>query len=82
MACCGKHRTRTVQPAVAPRTITPQTPSAQYFAYFGQTGLTAVGPVTGRQYRFAHPGATLAVDQRDAPGLAGVPNLRRVHTPG
>jgi hypothetical protein len=48
------------------------------FEYRGQTALTAVGPVTGRSYRFPAPGARVAVDLRDRPGLATVPNLREV----
>jgi len=39
------------------------------------------GPVTGRRYHFAHPGALLAVDERDGPSMAGVPNLRGAPTP-
>jgi hypothetical protein len=57
------------QPAVS-RTLV-------YFEYTGQTGLTAVGPITGKRYRFDRPGAALAVDGRDAPSLSAVPNLRR-----
>jgi len=48
------------------------------FQYNGRTGLTVVGPVTGMQYRFGGPGATLPVDARDRHSLASVPNLRRV----
>jgi hypothetical protein len=39
--------------------------------------LTVQGPVTRRLYRFAAPGAVVAVDARDAPSLARVPQLRR-----
>jgi hypothetical protein len=35
------------------------------------------GPITKRLYRFAGPGAIVAVDGRDAPSLARVPQLRR-----
>lgn len=48
------------------------------FRYTGRTGLTVVGPVTGMQYRFGGPGATLPVDARDQHSVAAVPNLRRV----
>jgi hypothetical protein len=47
------------------------------FTYTGSTRLQAEGPVTRQRYRFEHPGATVAVDVRDAPGLAAVPNLKR-----
>lgn len=47
------------------------------FQYIGGTGLTVQGPVTRKLYRFAAPGAVVAVDARDAPSLARVPQLRR-----
>ncbi len=48
------------------------------FQYTGRTGLTVVGPVTGMQYRFDGPGATLPVDSRDQRSVAAVPKLKRV----
>jgi hypothetical protein len=48
-----------------------------HFEYTGETGLTAVGPATGRTYRFDAPGRTLPVDLRDAGALSAVPHLRR-----
>jgi hypothetical protein len=83
MGCCGKNR---ALPAVdfhaEPRPAhTQQVPGPQYFEYVGNTGLTTVGPVTGRRYRFAHPGARLPIDARDAPSMAGVPNLRKAPAP-
>ena len=47
------------------------------FQYFGRTGLTVVGPVTGMQYRFVGTGAILPVDVRDQYAIAAIPNLRR-----
>lgn len=83
MGCCGKNRlARLVEARPDEKNgpvramLTPRTPSAQYFEYVGKTGLTVLGPVTGRRYRFPGPGALLAVDGRDGPALAGVPNLR------
>lgn len=61
--------------------LTPRASNAQYFEYVGKTGLTVVGPVTGRRYRFERPGALLAVDERDSSSMAGVPNLRRASRP-
>jgi hypothetical protein len=59
----------------APRASAPSPfPS---FQYIGGSGLTVQGPVTKRLYRFAAPGAVVAVDSRDAPSLARVPQLRR-----
>ncbi|MEK6409897.1 MAG: hypothetical protein AABN34_23485 [Acidobacteriota bacterium] len=51
---------------------------ATYFEYTGSTGLTVQGPITGRRYRFSGPGARVGVDSRDAPSVAGAPNLKRV----
>jgi hypothetical protein len=48
------------------------------FEYVGPTGLTAIGGVSGRRYRFDRPGARVIVDPRDRPSLAAVPNLRQV----
>jgi hypothetical protein len=48
------------------------------FQYIGTTALTAIGPVSGRQYRFSHPGAVLEVDPRDMASLVGVPKLQQV----
>ncbi len=48
------------------------------FKYTGKTGLTVMGPVTGMQYRFIGPGATLPVDARDRYGMMAVPKLRLV----
>lgn len=48
------------------------------FQYIGMTGLTVIGPLTGRRYRFERRGARVMVDGRDAYGLATVPTLRRV----
>lgn len=90
MPCCGKKRKqsrRTVpsyQALKARESAPPPTRSVLhtvYFEYVGQTGLTALGPISGRRYRFDRPGAKLAVDKRDAPSLAAVPNLRQVRNP-
>lgn len=92
MGCCGKNRSIASAPGpgfergfgnspASPSVVTRRTPSAQYFEYVGKTGLTAFGPVTGRHYRFPRPGALLAVDERDASSMAGVPHLRRAAAP-
>lgn len=47
------------------------------FEYIGATALTVFGAVTGMRYRFAHSGARLAVQARDAPAMAAVPSLRK-----
>jgi hypothetical protein len=63
---------------VKPINYAPPTPTIQYFEYTGTTALTAIGNVTGQRYRFPAAGVAVAVDSRDAPSMAGVPNVRRI----
>lgn len=88
MACCGQNRSQ--RPTMGPlgRLPADSTPGATatppgarnlaQFEYLGKTALTAIGPVTGRRYRFQGRGARVAVDARDAAGMIAVPNLRPV----
>lgn len=87
MPCCGKNvRQAGGTPLRRPPEHTPQAVHRAprnyrftlYFEYVGRTGLTVVGPATGRRYRFDAPGARVAVDPRDRPALAKIPNLREV----
>jgi hypothetical protein len=55
----------------------PPVHPAVVFEYVGKTALTAIGPVSGRHYRFSRPGAILEVDPRDGASLAAVPSLRK-----
>lgn len=66
MACCGRQRLQIVAPV--PPVV---------FEYVGRTTLRVVGPATRRDYWFSQPGARVAVDGRDAAGLAAVSQLRR-----
>jgi hypothetical protein len=59
-----------------PRRPPPSTNEGAVFEYVGESGLTAVSPVTGARYRFERPGARLAVDPRDATWLSQAANLR------
>jgi hypothetical protein len=85
MPCCGQKRQQLRETNA--RRSEPGQPagpgqSAQsatfYFEYVGRTGLTVVGPITGRRYRFGRAGARVTVDGRDAMSLAAVPKLRQV----
>ena len=82
MSCCGKMRQQIVQATSAAPVEQKVNPSNAQFAisfeYTGQTGLTVIGPASGRRYRFDAPGAQVAVDPRDRPGLARVEALRQV----
>lgn len=89
MACCGNQRQSFQSPA--PIRSEPAPPSTRRstasgpprrsvvtFEYFGKTGLTVVGPISGNEYRFDRPGARVSVDIRDRRPVAAVPNLREV----
>jgi hypothetical protein len=86
MSCCGKHRALSAAPPRIPTAITanrnpPPRQSSVFFEYVGRTGLTIVGPVSGRRYRFDTPGSPQPVDPADKPSLAAVPVLRQVSGP-
>lgn len=88
MACCGQRRQQINRATPIQRTNVPALPRNLHrppaqngtttFQYIGKTALTAVGPISGRHYRFSHPGAIVEVDPRDRTSLAMVPNLRLV----
>ena len=86
MSCCQGKRSQFRQNVPIPPPGSDAQPLTQqraaqvsfvYFEYNGKSGLTAVGPITGRRYRFDATGAVVAVDGRDAPSLSAVPNLTR-----
>lgn len=87
MGCCGKKREQflagvrtgppsNTRPSVVQH-LQPATHDRVFFEYLGNTGMTVVGPATGKRYRFDRPGARLEVDLRDRRSLATVPNLRQ-----
>jgi len=41
------------------------------------TGMTVIGPVSGKQYHFAHGGAQAQIDPRDRALLAKMQQLRK-----
>ena len=89
MSCCGRQRQAMLSAAPTNRTAVPATPprrdpvrsASAVFEYVGRTGLTVVGPVSGRRYRFAATGVRVAVDSADMPSLTAVPQLRLVARP-
>lgn len=87
MSCCGKHRAAGGSPARIPTTTNgnstrpPVRQTSVFFEYVGRTGVTVVGPVSGRRYRFDAPGSRQPVDPADKPSLAAVPALRQVSGP-
>lgn len=55
---------------------THSTQAAQIrYRYTGLRSLTVNGGVTGKMYYFAEQGDEVLIDQRDVPGMAGVPNV-------
>ncbi|HEX8989731.1 MAG TPA: hypothetical protein VF816_17365 [Rhodocyclaceae bacterium] len=83
--CCGQRRNQLRAVAALHRSLLPLEPSASHsshvvvwFEYFGRTGMTVRGSASGKDYRFERPGFRVAVDSRDAPAFAGIPNLRQV----
>jgi hypothetical protein len=91
MPCCGEkraqahpttetHRTPESTESASPQR-SPEHDSLAYFQYLGHTGLTVIGPRTGKRYRFDSPGAIVAVDLQDQRALATVSLLRQVRKP-
>jgi hypothetical protein len=88
MSCCGQHRQSLfgleshwrTRPLSSPKRQTSQR-SLVYFEYVGKTGLTVIGPLTGKRYRFSKPGTKVAVDSDDAPWLITIPGLGQTHSP-
>lgn len=81
MSCCGGKRARLRSDAVErvlPAPPVPGNGGRVFFQFFGASGARVVGAATGRTYVFGWPGATAAVDPRDAPSVAAVPGLRQV----
>ena len=91
MPCCGEKRAQTrpktethraaesVESASSQRSLEHDSPAR--FQYLGYTGLSVIGPRTGKHYRFNGPGAIVAVDPQDQRALATVSLLRQVAKP-
>ena len=82
MACCGRTRAQLFAMGTNPiAREAPATAAHRYsvqFEYIGKTAMTAIGPASGRRYRFDRPGTVITIDPRDRPGLAQVSGLRLV----
>jgi hypothetical protein len=76
MPCCGGGRSGTSRPANSSAREASGPPAID-IVYTGSSILTAIGPATGRSYRFDFTGCSRAVHPRDAPGLLAIPTLRR-----
>ncbi|MEO5651061.1 MAG: hypothetical protein ABIR03_14220 [Ginsengibacter sp.] len=49
------------------------------FEYTGKSALSVTGNITGKRYRFAHPGDERLIHYSDAPGMMTVPVLKKVN---
>jgi len=79
MSCCGKMRDKAVAEGVDGQLLQREARrTTAVFEYVGRGGVTALGPVSGIQYRFPKPGARVTIDARDARALSRVPVLRHV----
>lgn len=80
--CCGNQREQISSQAHRANGAMVPPPVRRHhrgvtFEYEGPHAMTVVSPLTQRSYRFAHPGARLAVDPHDTTWLTFTPNLRR-----
>ena len=48
------------------------------FEYTGATALSVMGSISGKRYRFAHPGNIIMVDHRDVQGMRMIPKVREI----
>ncbi len=88
MGCCGGKRQQSQMlghvapsPKVLDRSSAQPSNGRQFvtcFEYTGGTGMTVIGPATGKRYRFDRPGARVFVDLHDRSGLVSTPHLREV----
>lgn len=88
MACCGRQRQRFYETQSRERPAGKRSPqsfnardrrrTSVLFQYIGKTGLTVIGPRSGRQYRFMGRNTVLSVDPMDRRALMNVPKLKLV----
>jgi hypothetical protein len=82
MSCCGNQRGPVLpSPLLVQKREAERPPAPAHairYEYVGATGMTVVGPITGRRYRFEGYGSRVPIDPRDAGSMRTVPHLRRV----
>jgi hypothetical protein len=79
MTCCGRKRAASVRTA-SPKAERRPAPALRrvVLQYLGSARVTYIGAATKRLYAFAAPGASAAVDARDAGGLIALGLFRWV----
>jgi hypothetical protein len=83
MCNCGNKRKTLSQPANAARVTNNRRPPVQplahpSFEYTGKTPLIITGRMSGKQYRFTHPGNRQNIDPRDVPAILSNPALKKL----
>jgi hypothetical protein len=81
MCNCGNKREHLAQQSLS-NTPESDIPKKMWqdveFEYIGRTALTVTGSITGKTYRFYHPGNVQKIDYRDAAGMMAVFVLKKV----
>lgn len=86
MSCCGKKREelKNFYSGDNPDTAVLEHPGKYTlpidisFEYTGEKSLTVTGSISRKQYFFSQKGDVLSVNNKDAPGMMGVPNVKKV----
>ncbi len=81
MCNCGNKRnelTQSLSGAVTDERVHSQMWPDVSFEYTGNSGLSVIGGITGKKYRFNHTGDVQLIDYRDASGMMAIPVLRRL----
>ena len=79
--CCGRNTNQSSNNTNAQTAAArPQTTNVGMAGipaqYLGNTAMTVLGAVSGKVYKFNHPGARVELDRRDLNALATVPKLK------
>ena len=86
MSCCGKKREElknsylhnNPDSAVSEFPGKFELPNEVSFEYTGEKSLTVIGSVSRNHYFFSQKGEVLSVNIKDAPGMMGVPNVKKI----
>lgn len=78
MSCCGQKRAAARTASPAPEARPAGGLRHVVLQYLGSARVTYIGAATKRLYAFAAPGASVAVDARDAGGLIALGLFRWV----
>ena len=81
MCNCGNKRD-TITQSLSGAVVAENNPVRMWpdvnFEYTGNSGLSVTGGITGKKYRFNHPGDIQLIDYRDASGMMAIPVLKKM----